>query len=240
MNRLIEEEIEKQELEKEAEKEYYHVLKTSGMFFVWYPHLNGNWEDDKIEYLNIYKNVIEMRKIYKKHQIPQKKDKTEEQKGLSTRHKSNSGETHTEIPKFVNQEFPMTPDDSLRTKVGEIHWKALKIKRNFKELNFQQKTEKQGVKANKNKPQLSLLFKQFPKALEAIAKCSEYGHKKYKETDKDYLNYTRVYGGSKTYADAGLRHRLEQGNDSESGLPHQLHVAWNALAELQLWIQENE
>ena len=96
-----------------------------------------------------------------------------------------------------------------------------------------------GEKANKNKPQLSLIFKQFPQALEAIVKCSEYGHKKYEESDKDYLNYQRVEGGSKTYADSGLRHRLRQGNDLESGLPHQFHVAWNALAELQLWIMEN-
>jgi hypothetical protein len=96
-----------------------------------------------------------------------------------------------------------------------------------------------GVKTNKNKPQISLLFKQFPEALKAIAKCSEYGHEKYKETDTDYLNFQRVEGGSKTYADASLRHRLEQGNDLESGLPHQYHVAWNALAELQMWIMEN-
>lgn len=97
-----------------------------------------------------------------------------------------------------------------------------------------------GKKTNSLKPQMSLLFKQFPKALEAVVLCSQYGHEKYKETDEDYLNYTRVDGGSKTYADAGLRHRLEQGNDSESGLPHQFHVAWNALAELELWIKENK
>ena len=97
-----------------------------------------------------------------------------------------------------------------------------------------------GVKTNNLKPQMSLLFRQFPKALEAVVMCSQYGHEKYKETDEDYLNYTRVDGGSKTYADAGLRHRLEQGNDLESGLPHQFHVAWNALAELELWIKENE
>ncbi len=97
-----------------------------------------------------------------------------------------------------------------------------------------------GKKENKNKPQISLLFKQFPQALEAVAKCSEYGHEKYKEVDADYLNYQRVEGGSNTYADAGLRHRLHQGNDVESGLPHQYHVAWNALAELQLWINENK
>jgi hypothetical protein len=108
-----------------------------------------------------------------------------------------------------------------------------------KELVFDKDCNLIGKKTNKNKPQISLLFKQFPKALEAIAKCSEYGHQKYKESDFDFLNYQRVYGGSKTYADAGLRHRLEQGNDLESGLPHTYHVAWNALAELEIWIKEN-
>jgi rubrerythrin len=98
-----------------------------------------------------------------------------------------------------------------------------------------------GKKENNDKPQLSILFTQFPKALEAITKCSEYGHLKYKETDTDYLNYQRVEGGSKAYADAGLRHRLyKKGTtDIESQLPHYYHVAWNALAELELLIKEN-
>lgn len=96
----------------------------------------------------------------------------------------------------------------------------------------------QGLKLNKLKPQISLLFKQFPDALEAIARCSEYGHQKYKETDSDFLNFKRVPEGSKAYADAGLRHRLKKGIDLESMLPHCYHVAWNALAELQLLIEE--
>lgn len=101
--------------------------------------------------------------------------------------------------------------------------------------------KEEGVKTNKNKPQLSILFTQFPKALEAIARCSEYGHLKYRDTDFDYLNYQRVEGGSKTYADAGLRHRLHKKStaDTESQLPHAYHVAWNALAELELLIKEN-
>jgi hypothetical protein len=99
-------------------------------------------------------------------------------------------------------------------------------------------TEGKGIKLNELKPQMSLLFKQFPKALEAIVRCSEYGHNKYKETDKDYLNFKRVEGGSKAYADAGLRHRMQQGIDLESMLPHCYHVAWNALAELELLMEE--
>ena len=110
------------------------------------------------------------------------------------------------------------------------------------ELNKKQaQKENKGIKNNQNKPQISLLFKQFPKALEAVAKCSEYGHQKYKETDEDYLNFKRVDGGSKAYADAGLRHRtfVEKTLDEDSGLPHAWHIAWNALAELQL-ILENK
>lgn len=102
--------------------------------------------------------------------------------------------------------------------------------------------KEKGVKHNNGKPQLSLLFTQFPKALEAVAKCSEYGHEKYKETDSDFLNFKRVDGGSKAYADAGLRHRTfpKGTTDIDSQLPHAFHICWNALAELQLWIEENE
>lgn len=99
----------------------------------------------------------------------------------------------------------------------------------------------EGIKYNDGKPQLSLLFTQFPKALKAIVKCSEYGHKKYNKNgeDSDYLNFKRVEGGSSTYADAGLRHRLyEKGTtDLDSQLPHAYHVAWNALAELELILE---
>lgn len=97
----------------------------------------------------------------------------------------------------------------------------------------------EGRKDNKEKLPMSVLFTQFPNALKAVIACSKYGHEKYKDTDKDFLNFKRVVGGSRNYADAGIRHRLEEGLDSESGLPHQYHIAWNALAELQLWIEEN-
>ena len=149
----------------------------------------------------------------------------------STRHKSKNGETHVEkeLPSFNSKSnFDYLKEYTERLVGQSVQDTSDEIK------------EPSGKKTNIDKPQISLLFKQFPKALEAIVRCSEYGHEKYKETDKDYLNYQRVDGGSKTYADAGLRHRLQHGNDLESGLPHQFHVAWNALAELQLWITENE
>lgn len=147
-----------------------------------------------------------------------------------------------EFNSFAKNDFKWFSTNSICAGDLEYIFLSDSVKKPFKGvlLDLSKEISSEGVKTNSLKPQMSLLFKQFPKALEAIVMCSQYGHEKYKETDKDYLNYTRVNGGSKTYADAGLRHRLHQGNDLESGLPHQFHVAWNALAELQLWIQENE
>ncbi len=137
----------------------------------------------------------------------------------------------------LGENTPITPDQ-----IREGIQKGVELLKTIKD-NSQKRTvdvlemgQIVGKKENDGKPQLSLLFTQFPKALEAVAKCSEYGHQKYKETDQDYLNYQRVEGGSKTYADAGLRHRAfpKGTTDIDSQLPHAYHVAWNALAELEL------
>lgn len=171
-------------------------------------------------------------------------------KGLSTRHKANTPMTYldevvgdSKVPPTPKLFRCLTPDESidmLNTALKNAKKKdenKHKFIEKFKEIVH----DNIGVKHNQNKPQLSLLFKQFPKALEAISKCSEYGHEKYKEADTDYLNFKRVEGGSKAYADAGLRHRMfvEKTTDIDSQLPHSYHVAWNALAELEL-ILENK
>jgi hypothetical protein len=173
--------------------------------------------------------------------------------GLSTRHKAKTPMTYldevlgnqkdniitnvsrgeVEVLDSFRGVKPLTPADAFI----EMWKKSFDRKKPTEDIV--KETEGKGVKLNELKPQMSLLFKQFPKALEAIVRCSEYGHSKYKETDEDYLNFKRVEGGSKTYADASLRHRMQQGNDEESGLPHAYHSAWNALSELELWIDEN-
>jgi hypothetical protein len=109
-----------------------------------------------------------------------------------------------------------------------------------KRLN--QKTEEKGVKHNEGKlPLDKVMFTQFPKAIQAVSKCSLYGHsKQYKDADSDWLNFKRVYGGSQTYADASLRHSIDKEKLNDSGLPHIFHKAWNVLAELELFIEEND
>lgn len=100
-----------------------------------------------------------------------------------------------------------------------------------------------GIKFNEGKLPMSVIKKQFPNALKAIVMCSLYGHSKYNANgeDEDWLNYTRVSGGSQTYRDAFERHSLyDVGSlDDESKLPHLFHELWNKMAEVELYIKKN-
>lgn len=97
-----------------------------------------------------------------------------------------------------------------------------------------------GVKHNKHKAPLDILqTRQFPKALQVLALATAFGNKKYEETDKDFLNFKRVKGGSQTYFDAAARHNAyRNAADRDSGLPHGIHAVWNMLAALELTIEE--
>ena len=99
-----------------------------------------------------------------------------------------------------------------------------------------------GQKHNEGKLPLDIMLTvQFPKAIQAVCKATLFGHEKYKDTDLDWLNYKKVRGGSTTYANACQRHNFNKsGKDEQSGLPHIVHKCWNALAELELWIEENK
>lgn len=99
-----------------------------------------------------------------------------------------------------------------------------------------------GVKHNKLKAPLDILqTRQFPKALQALALATAFGNKKYKDTDKDFLNFKRVPGGSQTYFDAAARHNVQRiDTDEDSGLPHLVHAVWNMLAALEISIEEYE
>ncbi len=99
-----------------------------------------------------------------------------------------------------------------------------------------------GVKHNKHKAPLDIVqTRQFPKALQLLALATAYGNKKYEATDKDYLNFKRVDGGSQTYFDAAARHSVDRfGKDRESGLPHIIHAVWDNMAALEMWAEENK
>jgi hypothetical protein len=129
-------------------------------------------------------------------------------------------------------------------KYDEKNWGVLK--NNFKGSVFETTEhplkETKGVKYNDGKLPLDIMLtRQFPKALNAVCQATMFGHNKYKDTDVDFLNFKKVLGGSQTYADALQRHSVDKSViDLDSGLPHIFHKCWNALAELELWIEENK
>ncbi len=96
---------------------------------------------------------------------------------------------------------------------------------------------KPGVKDDEGKVEPSFVFEYFSKALEAVARVSMFGARKYTRG-----GWRTVPNGIQRYTDAMDRHRLREGYElydfSDSDLLHAAQVAWNALARLELMLQE--
>ena len=95
-------------------------------------------------------------------------------------------------------------------------------------------TTEKGIKLDNGKNRLGLVFKGFSNALWQVGEVGTFGANKY--TDN---GWQEVKNGIKRYTSALLRHLFKhfQGEvyDKESGLLHLSHVAWNALAILELY-----
>lgn len=98
----------------------------------------------------------------------------------------------------------------------------------------------QGVKHSSNKLPLGILIQsQFPNALQALSKVTKYGHEKYLEHDKDWLNFKRVENAFENYTNAMQRHFIQEEiekTDTESEFEHIYHTAWNAMARLEIYL----
>lgn len=97
-----------------------------------------------------------------------------------------------------------------------------------------------GKKYDNGKPMAGTLTDVFSRALMAVGACIEFGTHKY----PDPKNWQLVDNGIKRYRDAMIRHLLKYNagidKDEETGLPHLAHMAWNALAILELYMQEHK
>ena len=97
-----------------------------------------------------------------------------------------------------------------------------------------------GKKYDSGKPMAGTLTDVFSRALMAVGACIEYGTHKY----PDPKNWQLVDNGIKRYRDAMVRHLLKYNagidKDEETKLPHLAHMAWNALAILELYMQEHK
>lgn len=93
-----------------------------------------------------------------------------------------------------------------------------------------------GAKLDLGKPQvIRFVLAYFPDALEAVSRVSEFGAAKYVEG-----GWRTVPDGVTRYTEALGRHLIYEKKgedlDQDSGLEHAAHLAWNALARLQLMI----
>ncbi len=88
-----------------------------------------------------------------------------------------------------------------------------------------------GAKLDAGKVQTSLIL-DMARALTAVAQVATYGATKYSRG-----GWQHVPEGQRRYTDAMLRHILREGSESadpDTGYCHEAHVAWNALARLEL------
>lgn len=89
-----------------------------------------------------------------------------------------------------------------------------------------------GKKDDQDKPIAGTIMLDFSYALRAVIEVGTFGSKKY-----DKSNWLKVENGVERYTDAMIRHFIiepEQYFDQESDICHAAHVAWNALARLEL------
>jgi hypothetical protein len=94
-----------------------------------------------------------------------------------------------------------------------------------------------GAKADATKIRAGLVLLNFAHALQAVAEIGTFGARKYSDN-----GWKQVPAGIDRYTDALLRHLLAEGTgeylDQDSGLLHAAHCAWNALARLELMLNE--
>ena len=95
-----------------------------------------------------------------------------------------------------------------------------------------------GAKFDAGKVRPSLILNDMPRAMLAVSEVGTYGANKYSEG-----GWLEVEGGIDRYTDAMDRHRLKEGlesHDADSELLHAAHLAWNALARLELMLKGQE
>lgn len=90
-----------------------------------------------------------------------------------------------------------------------------------------------GMKYDGGKNIAGVLFEDFPKAMDGISSVATFGAAKYARS-----SWQAVPNATQRYRDALVRHQIAQGRgekiDPESQLPHSWHIAWNALALIEL------
>lgn len=94
-----------------------------------------------------------------------------------------------------------------------------------------------GAKLDSGKIRPTLIFRDMAGALHEVARVATFGAKKY--SDGGWLYVPNAYD---RYTDAMFRHYEKEASgeefDKDSGVLHQAHLAWNALARLELMLRK--
>ena len=93
-----------------------------------------------------------------------------------------------------------------------------------------------GAKLDAGKNRCGLVLLGFARALQAVSEVGTYGAAKYSDN-----GWKSVPDAEKRYTDAMMQHLLKESQehrDSDSGLLHAAHAAWNALARLEFILSE--
>lgn len=96
-----------------------------------------------------------------------------------------------------------------------------------------------GAKLDAGKPLAGLVLGDFAHALAAVVDVGTFGASKYSPS-----GWLSVPQGHARYTDAMLRHWLAEASgqalDAQTGLAHAAHLAWNALARLELALRQQQ
>lgn len=96
-----------------------------------------------------------------------------------------------------------------------------------------------GAKLDAGKPRPALVLGGFSRALSAVTDVGTFGARKYTPN-----GWRTVPNGVERYSEAMVRHWLAEAqgieSDPDSNLLHAAHLAWNALARLELMLIEQK
>lgn len=138
----------------------------------------------------------------------------------------------------AKQEFKELARQNIRTVKGVLDF--LLKDNNSESKSYDLTDDGTGKKYDNGKSMVGTLTDVFSRALMAVGACIEYGTHKYPNPK----NWQLVDDGIKRYRDAMMRHLLKYNagidKDEETKLPHLAHMAWNALAILELYMQEHK
>ena len=102
---------------------------------------------------------------------------------------------------------------------------------------MKKKRDTAGKKFDDGKNKIGEVLGIFPNAIWAVGEVGTHGAKKY-----SMMNALEVDDGINRYTNALYRHLTQEAmgekNDTESGLLHASHTAWNALMRLELLLKE--